>query len=170
MACVIDSLITLDCNDGVSGIEWIAVTEVDNIDTFTADTSGNVSAITTDSGKYFWKISLEKEKGSFLEAKAGDNAPFWTQTLSFTTKKLSANLRRYMQLLAYNRLAIIIKTRNGDYLLMGKTGATLTADEATTGTAFADFNGHTVTIVSNEPLPVYFIASNQIQSSLILGL
>lgn len=170
MACVIDSIITLDCNDAPSGIEWIAFTDVDNIATFTADSSGNVSAITTDSSTYFYKVNLDKEKANYVQTSANENTPFWTQTLTFSTRKLSANNRRYFQLLAYNRLAVIIKDRNGNYILMGKTGAKLSADESTTGQAFGDFNGHNVTITSTEPLPHYFVASNQIQSSLIIGL
>lgn len=172
MACTIDSIITLDCNDGVGGIEWIAVAEVDNIDTFTADTSGNVSVLTMASSTYFYKIDLIKEKGSFTQSMTGDalqSTNFWTQTLSFTTNKLSADKRRFFQLLAYNRLAVIIKDRNGNYLLMGKTGATMTSEESTTGTAFGDFNGSTVTITSNEPVPYYVVAANQITTSIIQG-
>lgn len=170
MACLIDSVITLDCNDDPSGIEWIAFTDVDNINTFTADTSGNVSVLTTDASTYFYKVNLDKEKALFEEVEANENTPFWTQTLTFSTRKLTANNRRYFQLLAYNRLVVIIKTRAGQYILMGKTGAKMSAGTATTGQAFGDFNGNNVTITSNEPLPYYTVASNQIVSSLILGL
>jgi hypothetical protein len=173
MACAIDSIITLDCNDGVGGIEWVAVTEVDNIATFTADSSGNVSALTLSGGKYFYKISLIKEKGSVTVTgndSTSTSASSWSQVLTFTTNKMSANQRRFFQLLAYNRLCVIVKDRNGNYLLIGKTGATLTQNEATTGTAFGDFNGRTITITSNEPLPEYYVASNQITNGLIQGL
>jgi len=170
MACAIDSIVTLDCNDDPSGIEWIAVADVDNISTFTADSSGNVTAITTEASTYFYKIALDKEKALFEEVEANENTPFWTQTLTFATRKLTANNRRYFQLLAYNRLAVIIKTRAGQYILMGKTGAKMSAGTASTGTAFGDFNGNNITITSNEPLPYYTVASNQIQSSLIIGL
>lgn len=167
MACVINSGITLDCLDGKGGVTNIYITEVENLDTFTADTSGNVTTMTLDSGKQFFTFNVEKEDAQFGETMTGtamETGTFsYAQSLTFSIKKLTANKRHLLKLLAQNRLMVIIEDRNGNYLLMGKTGARLTSVDANTGKLLGDANGYNaVTITSNEPEPMYFVASNLI--------
>lgn len=166
MACLINSGITLDCLDGKGGVQAVYITELENLSTFTADTSGNVSAMTLDSGKQFFTFELEKEDAQFGETLTGsvENGTFsYAQSLTFSIKKLSANKRHLLKLIAQNRVMVIILDRNGNYLLMGKTGARLTSTDANTGKLFGDANGYNaITITSNEPEPMYFVASNLI--------
>jgi hypothetical protein len=169
MACVINSGVSLDCLDGVGGVDTIYITEYENLNTFTADTSGQVTTFTLTSGKKFWTFNVEKEDAQLAEAfTLGESgAPVYAQSLTFSVKKLSYEKRHLLRLVSQNRLLVIVKDANGNYLLMGKyKGAKLTATDANTGKALGDANGYNaITITSNEPVPMYFV-----QSSLITAL
>lgn len=164
MACVINSGVTLDCLDGVGGVDTIYITEYENLNTFTADTSGQVTTFTLTTGKKFWTFNLEKEDAQLAEAfsMAEGGSGVYAQTLTFSIKKLSYEKRHLLKLVANNRLLVIVKDANGNYLLMGKyKGAKLTGIDANTGKALGDANGYNaVTITSNEPVPMYFVQSS----------
>lgn len=163
MACVLTSTLSLDCLDQVGGIDTIYIATKDDIASMTVDTSGQVTAITMDSGKKFYEYKVHKEKSNLTEAfTSSDSGGFYTQTLVAPFMGLSYQKRYQFKLMAANLLTIIAKDNNGNYLLIGYTGARVTGNEKVTGTALGDPSQQTVTFTSNEKDSVYFVESSVI--------
>lgn len=144
----------IDCRSSLGGIKKIYVTEFQNITSVTSS-SGTITAIGRVSGKKFWVYELEKENAEISEVanvSVENGTVFYETTLSFTLKKMSAQKRNNLALLAQNRLAIIEEDNNGVHWLMGETrGADMTVGEAKSGKAFGDLNGYNLTFVAKEP-------------------
>jgi len=173
MALTDCSLITdvlRDCRDSVGGIQEFYVTEFENVPQANITvSSGIVTAIDCTSGKKFWVYQLEKNDADFTEVdnNSVDNGTvFYTQTLNVTLKKMTATHRNNLERLSKNRLMIIIKDRNNNYWLLGRTnGMDKTAGTTQTGRAFGDLNGHTITFTGMEATK-----AEQVTSSLISAL
>ena len=144
----------IDCRNSVGGIEEIYITEFQNKNTLT-ETSGVVTAFTLLSGKRFWTYQLEKENAELTEngqVSVENGTSFVEQTLTVAFKKWTAAKRNKVNLLQQNRLLVIVKYRNGDYLLLGKTaGMDITIFENKSGKAYGDMNGFNLTFVGKEP-------------------
>lgn len=166
--CAIINGDEIDCRDSVGGIEEIYITEFQNKDTL-IETSGVVTAHTLLSGKRYWTYQLEKENAEFTEngqTSVENGTSFVEQTLAVSLKKWSAAKRNKINLLQMNRLLVIIKYRNGNYLMMGKTaGADMTVFEGKSGKAYGDMNGFNLTFVAKEPK-----LAPEVSSSLFPGL
>ena len=63
-----------------------------------------------------------------------------------------------MKLLSYQRLAIIVEDRNGNFFLLGKDhGCELTSASMQTGGAMQDASQYVMEFTSEEPLPPNFV-------------
>ncbi len=79
---------------------------------------------------------------------------FVEQTLTFSTKGLTAVQTKEMKLLAFGRPKVIIQTNSNKFLLAGLTnGMDVTTGVITVGTNFGDFSGYTMTLVGQEAIP-----------------
>jgi len=160
--CTIISGNQLDCADSVGGVAEIYLTEFANVASITA-TSGVITAMTCSTGKKFWTFQVEKENATFTQpgTRSVENGTlFYDQTATYTLKKMSAQKRNLLDNLMKNRLMVIIKDNNGEYQLMGQVnGADVTTVEGTTGKAFGDMNGYTVTVTGKEKDPANFVTA-----------
>jgi hypothetical protein len=159
MSCTIINGREIDCRDSAGGIEEVYITEWSNIASIT-ETSGVVTSISMNSGKKFFTFQLEKENGMFDETEQNsveNGSLFYEGVLSFTTKKMTAAARNAFNILAKNRLMIIFKDRNGAYWLLGRYGAAdkVGENKASTGKAFGDLNGYTLTFTTKEKEPAF---------------
>lgn len=159
MACTIINGREIDCRDSVGGIEEVYITEWSNVASIT-ESSGVVTSISMNSGKKFFTFQLEKENATFDEtenASVENGTLFYEGVLSFTTKKMTAAARNAFNILAKNRLMIIFKDRNGSYWLLGRAGGAdkVGDNKASTGKAFGDMNGYTLTFTTKEKEPMY---------------
>jgi hypothetical protein len=79
---------------------------------------------------------------------------FVEQTLTFTTKGLSALQTKQMKLLAYGRPTVIVQTNSNKFLLAGlEYGMDVTTGVISNGTAMGDLVGYTMTLVGQELIP-----------------
>ena len=70
-------------------------------------------------------------------------------------------MTKEFKLLAYGRPKIVVWTRQGDALLVGKEyGADMTGGTITTGTAYGDLYGYTAVFTGQEPLPANFLSGS----------
>jgi len=168
MACVLIEGISLDCRQGIGGLDKIYLTEFANVSSVTSS-SGTVTAITMASGKKFWEIQVEMEDASFVEdspVSVENGVVPYIQTLTFSVYKMTAKNRNILRLMTQNRLAVIIKDADGVYRLLGETRAMhLTGNNGATGKASGDKNGYNITLTGKEPLP-----SNTVSSGIIAAL
>lgn len=156
MPCLIVQGREIDCRDSVGGVAEVYLTEFVNVPqaNITAS-SGVVTAATCSAGKRFFTYQLEKENAQFDEKATSslESGTFVEQTLTFTTKKMSASQKNNMLTLLYNRAHVIVKDKNGVYHWMGRTSAAdVTNVDATTGKAYGDMNGFSVTVSAKEPV------------------
>jgi len=153
MACNLTQGSVIACRDSIGGISEVLVTGLDNKQSITAS-SGIITAFTLNTGKQFWRYSLEKENGSFEEkptVSQENGTLFYEQTVTFNLKKLGVSYRDELHILAQQRLMIIVKDNNGVYWLIGEAnGADMTDGTGTSGKAFGDMSGYTLSFLGKE--------------------
>lgn len=153
MACALTQSYTLDCRNNVGGVKTVYFTEHSNISSITA-ASGIITAISMVATKVFRKYELEKETGFWneeIQTNDVNGTMFYEQNVVVPIRKLGANLKSEIKLLAQNRLAIIVLDRNGVYHLLGENnGCEMQPSTAETGTAMGDRNGWTLNFKGKE--------------------
>ena len=155
MSCILNAGIALNrCLENIGGIKKVHISTFDDGASFT-ETAGEISAVVGGTNTY-QSFAFKPQTASFTEEgvaaiEAGTSAVY-TQTLTMIFHKLETTKRNTLKLVAAaGDLQIVIETRNGDFLLMGReNGANMTTTSAATGTAYADQNGYTVTMVATE--------------------
>lgn len=172
MACTIINGIEIDCADSVGGIAEIYLTEFTNVPqaNITAS-SGTISAMTCSSGKKFWTFQLEKENAMFTQTpqRILDNGTLhYEQSVELTLKnKMTAARRNALHILLQARLMVIVKDNNGLYQVLGQVyGLDVTAGVGTTGKAFGDMSGYTLTLTGKEASPANFLTASLITALL----
>lgn len=171
MACPIVQGREILCRDAAGGVQEVYITEYDNVPqaNITAS-SGVITAATCASGKRFFTYKLEKENAQFdqkIIPSVENGTTYVESTLTLNLKGMSAALKNNLLTLAYNRLHIIVKDQqlvNVNHWMGQVNGADLTAADGSTGKAFGDMNGFSLTFVSKEPL------ANTVSSTIVSAL
>ena len=146
----------IDCLDSVGGVDTIYVTEFTNVPQANiTETSGVISALSCASGTKFYTLQQRKQSAQVDEklVSSPENGTLYSeQTITFNLKKMTAAMRYTIKSLAVNRLMFIVKDRNGLIKLYGQTtGCDISESTLTTGKAFGDLNGATLTFTGMEP-------------------
>ena len=162
MACILTQGNSLPCRDSVGGIAEIYIAELANKATLTT-TSGVITAFTMASTKKFWTYFVEKEDASFTDtttvsAEAGTK--FNEQGGTFTIKQMNSSNRNELDILAKNKVMLIAKDNNGVYWLYGEAnGLDVVTIAATSGKAYGEMNGYTITFAGKEVAPAKAVTS-----------
>jgi hypothetical protein len=170
MACNLTSGISLDCIEGLGGIEVAYISSNANITGSTGST-GNPGLLTSVGGTgTFYTFELPKDTSSYTETinvSPTNGTVFYTQELTTVFHKMEAAKRDQILLLAKNRdMKVIFKDTNGKFWLLGYSrGCQVSAGTATTGTAIGDANQYSITIQGQEPQPAYELVSLSALSS-----
>lgn len=153
MSCVLSTGFTLDCRRSIGGVDVIYFTELENVDTYT-DASGVISALTLNSGKYFYKYEVRKASSAGKADIAGDVAVgsgFITHGLEVQLDSFSVAKRNEIRLLAQKPLIGIAKDANGLLSVYGfYRGLDLISGTGGTGKAAADLNGFNLVFQGEE--------------------
>ncbi len=179
MACNNLTISTLKgCNDSQGGIKKIFMAptisgsgyaftftpaiSVDNTDT------GIITSITSGSNK-FYQFVPNKYSSNWSETVTTDvknGSVVNVQNVVGVFSKNEAAKRNQIKLLAQNEFYVIVQDANDKYWLLGEqNGCDLATGAMNSGTALADLNGWTVTLVGNERYP-----AREVSGSLIAGL
>lgn len=153
MACGLINTIARDCLNALGSIETIYVAEWSRVASITENSSGQVTAISMTAPSKFLEYQLEKGTGNFTQTAnhSKDNGTtVYDQVLTVPINKTSLTKDFILKLTGHNRLMIIVKDNNGEYKLMGRTGANMTQNVSTTGTALGDKQGYTLTFNAQE--------------------
>jgi len=147
------------CDANPGGVSEFMLTNYDQVDTVTI-TGGTVSAISyLGSTASFFQYTFRRNVASVTEDLQKDlttGSSFYAQTATIQLDKIEKVKRDELSLLDQALIMYIAKHTNGSYWLYGSTdGAFVTANTSTTGTAKADANGYTVTILSEEGVRAY---------------
>lgn len=147
------------CTANPGGVSEIYLVNFDDITTVTL-TGGTVSAI-LDSGvtASFFPYTFRRNVASVAEDLTKDlttGSSFYTQTGVIVLDKIEKTKRDELSLLDTALVMYIAKHTNGSFWLYGSTdGAYVSTNTSTTGTAKADQNGYTVTLIAEESVRAY---------------
>jgi hypothetical protein len=150
--CTLTGGIALACLESIGGVKNVYISAFDDASSFTL-TNDVITAATMSNTSYTFKFrpqtsALNEEGSHSLE----NGTNFWTQTVNMIFHKMETAKRNNVLLLAGTQMHVIVETQNGEYWLVGMTnGAYLTASTSTTGQAYGDLSGYTISITGLEP-------------------
>lgn len=154
MACELYQGEEIECRDGSGGVMEVYIANFNNVQSVTV-TSGQATGITMAGTTKFFTFQLEKENALYDNngtSSIENGTTFYESTLNFTIKKMSASQKNSLDILLKARLMVIVKDSNGTYWVMGRTrGVDALEILNTSGKAFGDLAGATVTLTGKEP-------------------
>jgi hypothetical protein len=162
---------TLDCNDGVGGIEEIYIANGGKV-TYT-HTNGLVTGITVDGDVLapadFFKFEVPKQTSVFTEAitvNQENGTLFYDQSITMVFNRLDVEKRNQIALMAKsNDMVVVVKDNMGKYWSVGlERGAYMGSATATSGTAFGDRSGYEITLAGMETKPSFEITESIVVS------
>lgn len=168
MACNLTQGFTLDCRDAVGGIKTIYVARLSDV-VSTTESSGLVTAVTMASGSKFYEYQMRKQTGNYTETitTSDENGTlFYAQEVTVQLPRTSVQKRNELYLLAQNDIVAIVKDRNDNHLLFGKTNGLTLGGNNSSGTAMGDFNGYALTFTGAEEKPASFVTGSIISGLL----
>lgn len=140
--------IELGCKDAIAGIKEVYLIDRTAI-TGTTVSGSTITAISAGTEKF--KVYKFKNQTGMINSvgtfnDANENQ-FYTNDLTLKFNKLEAAKRTEIEAMSKGRLAAIVKTNAGQYIYLGYDNeVTVTANVATSGTAFGDQNGYQLTL------------------------
>lgn len=169
MACAITAGYTIDCRDGVGGIDAIYFAEFGNISSI-ADASGTVTGITKATGKKFYKFEVPTKSSATASSNpvgsTENGSLYFEQTIDFPINKRDATTRNIITTLAKNKLIAVTKDKDGTYRMYGKQyGLFLAQSTGTTGAAAGDANGYMLKFEGQEKED-FFVVSTAVGDAL----
>lgn len=164
MACALTAGYTIDCRDGVGGIDAVYFAEFANMTV--SDASGTVTGITKATGKRFWKFEVPTKSSATAASNPTGSTEngtlFFEQTVDFPVNKRDATTRNIITTLAKNKVIVVTKDKDGTYRMYGKGyGMYLGASTGTTGAAAGDANGYVLKFEGTE-LEDFFVVSSAV--------
>lgn len=152
-SCVLTSDYSFGCDKGSGGIKDAYIIELNNVVSVT-ESSGTLTAITKVTGKVFRKYQLVIDTASADENMVGNlvnGTLFYEQKVTIVINKQNVAVRNEILLLARNHLILVIKDNNDTYRYFGRqNGLSLETGAATSGLAWGDRNGYTLTFAGKE--------------------
>lgn len=164
MACNISNDISLDCIDGAGSVVKALVLN-GPADSF-VETDGEVTSITVggsavSSADWFvWE--LPRQTASYAESanvSVENGTLFYDKNLNLLFNRIDAAKRNEFLLAAQNQHMIVafIDANDQAFVFGLEKGVYTSAAETTTGATFADRNGFSITLSSQETSPVFLL-------------
>ena len=157
MACnTLTAGIPKGCLGNRGGIRKIYITNFENLTGISlASPSGEISTLTMASGTTYYEFVFNKNSSTWNEVTTGDptaGTQIVTQTITLVLARREKTKRDTLQLLmGFNELSVIIEDANGIFWLVGEeSGVIMTENNSASGTAAADPNNYTLTLVGEE--------------------
>lgn len=156
-----------DCQNNVGGIKALYIFNYGVLGTQptanygSGDTIDQLNLVTLNpQTSIIYKYEL-KGANSFeqtITSSRENGTTFVDQTLTFTTKGLTATQTKQMKLLAWGRPTIMIQTFSNKFLIAGlENGMDVETTLITNGTAMGDLVGFTITMKGQEIIPANFV-------------
>ena len=164
MACNITAGRNEVCKDSVGGLQGVYFLNF-TTGSFTKNGSGEVTALPSGSTVYYYELKGNSSYTETVNTSRDNGTTFFSQELVLNLKKLTNEMTTQLKLMAYGRPQIVVHTRNGEALLVGRLeGADMTAGTITAGTAYGDLFGYTAVFTGQEPLPANFISGSTVSN------
>ncbi len=153
MACLLTTGRTEPCRDAIGGLKSVYLLDFIE-DAFTV-TAGEATAINANiTANSVFKYDLLADGNTFVESGGAPDdstgTSIITQTGTAVLKKQDKDTANEINILKKARPLAVWKFRDGSYKVQGLSDGTIITVETASGGAKADFNGYTLTLVSNE--------------------
>lgn len=156
MACALTSGYTVDCRDGIGGVQEVYFIEKNNVDSMT-ETAGVITAIAKATGKQFRKYQQIKESSYGKDTPEGNSengTMLYNHEVGIAMNRMATATRNEIILIAKNYLITVVKDNNGKFWMYGREyGLEVTGGEGGTGKAMSDRNGYTLVLTGKEREP-----------------
>lgn len=147
------------CSARSGGLITLYLANVDDITSFTSAATGEYTAVTMVSGKVFYKFEFKQDSGEFKESGKMNNGAFSVEhKVDVYIENLNQAIRNRLQDVADASscgMVAIVKDANGIMWVIGynekftkERPLKLETNEGSSGKAFTDPNGSTITIGS----------------------
>jgi len=157
MSCLLTAGRAINCKDTIGGISraWLTTS---SFGALTLGSDGEVTVIAGASISLF-KYDLKGANGleTAINSSPENGTVFFESTLTLQLPKLTKEDIKELKLLAYSRPIIFVETRNGDLLMMGHKHGCELSGSISSGVAFGDFNGMSLTFIATEKIPPQFV-------------
>ena len=164
MACNISLGRNEPCKDSIAGLQGVYFINY-STGSYTLNATDVVTAFPSGSTAYYYELKGTNGYTETVNTSRDNGTTFFSQELALQLKKLSAEQTKEFKLLAYGRPQIVVHTRNGEALLVGRLyGADMTAGTIAAGVAYGDLFGYTATFTGMEPLPANFLSGSTVSN------
>jgi hypothetical protein len=163
MACdLLNGGIARGCDNNQGGITKLYLANFDDVLTETV-ASGEVTAITMATGEVFYEFAFNKNTSSLTQTITNDQVngtTIHTQTINLVIPRRDNAKRNAIATLTRSLTKAIVLDSNGIYWYCGAAnGLDVTEIADTTGVVKSDLNGYNITLVGEEPVMTYTVAS-----------
>lgn len=166
MSCILNSGVSLGCKDSIGGIKEAYIASFSSSAGYTYDSDDVIDSISNTNN--FHTFAQRNEQGEMVQTgnhSIENGSNYWEQVVSLIFTKNDATLRNTLKVLAQSTLSVIVKDQNNRYWLIGEeNGADLSASTASTGKAYGDLNGVTLSIMAKESNPARQISQTAFDS------
>lgn len=148
------------CKDSIGGIQAVYFMNWDS-GSFSEDASDLITAFPADSTVYKYELKGTSAYTETVNSSRENGTTFFSQEVALNLKRLTNEMTTQLKLMAYGRPKIVVHTKNGEALLVGKVnGADVTAGTIQTGAGLGDLFGYNVTLTAEEKLPAQFLSGS----------
>ena len=160
MACDLTAGRLLPCKDVVGGIQTVFFMDYGDLTNFTLTNDEITNAVTASSISLFrYDLKGASSLEQAITSSPDNGTTFFEQTLTLNLQKLTKEDMLEFKLIAYGRPLVIVMDNNDNFFLAGKEhGMSVSGGSITTGAAFGDMSGTTLTLSGQEKLPANFIS------------
>ena len=158
MACDLSAGRLINCRDIVGGIQSVFFCDFGTLGAITL-TNDEVTDMAGTFSAYKYDVKGANSLEQAITASSENGTVFFEQTLTLNLPKLTKEDMVQLKLMSYGRPHCVVVDANGNAFLAGKDfGLSVSAGSITTGAAFGDMSGTTLTLSGSEKLPANFIA------------
>ena len=161
MSCKLTNGINLKDCDTPGGVSESYFINIEAVDTLTV-TDFQVSALTLKSNATAYKIAFEPQTSNFASNAVGsveNSSAAYEQTCEIKINKIDNNVLKQIDALTKGRHLVIIKKADGTYEMYFHEGGAKFLANYTTGTAFEDPSGVTLTATHRQPSNMLLVSA-----------
>ena len=161
MPCKLTNGISLKDCDTPGGVSESYFINIEDVDTLTV-TDFQVSALTLKSTATAYKIAFEPQTSNFASNSVGsveNSSAAYEQTCEIKINKIDNNVLEQVDALTKGRHMVIVKKADGTYELYFHEGGAKFVANYTTGTAFEDPSGVTLTATHRQPSNMLIVSA-----------
>ena len=166
MSCKLTNGINLKDCDTPGGVSESYFINIEDVDTLTV-TDFQVSELTLESYATAYKIAFEPQTSNFASNAVGsqeNSSAAYEQACEIKINKIDNNVLKQIDALTKGRHLVIIKKADGTYEMYFHEGGAKFFANYTTGTAFEDPSGVTLTATHRQPSNMLLVSATVIAS------